>query len=799
MLANYLRIAFRNFRQNPVYALINIFSLAIGLAACITIFLFISDERSFDAWHSKKESIFRLNEVQNWTGTKRQLVALSGGPFGPVMITEFPEIARYTRFWGGAKRVIKLGEKQILVDQVATVDSTFLSMFDFELLHGDRATVLDEPNTMVLTEETARKFFADVESAVGQTVTKRDREFKITGILKDIPENSHLQFDALESFETYVRVDSTINTDWNGNYLVTYFQLVPNADYRKLESKFAEWFIRWTGQPDVNEKTSLYLQPFTEVHLNSSDVEHDYQNYRKFNGRYLDIFTLSGLFILLIASVNFMNLTTARASHRWKEIGVRTSVGARKQQLFGQFILESLLLAFLALALGLLIDFLLLPLLNQWIGRQLTLSPILTDPVGVGFLLAITAGLGVLTGIYPSLYMTSVNAARVLKGGTSSGRKSVFQSGLVIVQFGLAVGMMVSTGVVVQQLYFMRNKDVGFTTERMLLVELDRESNQKYQVMKDELLQNAHVLGVTASGQRLGNNFHQWGFKVKMDTGVIEMATSNVNVDPDYLTVYGMKLVEGRNFSMDNPVDDGRSFIINESLVKHLQLKNPIGAQVGHGWFHNDSLGTVIGVVSDFNFNSLHHTVNTLSIVSHRDWGHEEMTIKLDGANTEEALASVKAVWDKHVTGFPFTYTFLDQHMDELYRTERQMGTVTSIMAVLAILISAMGLFGLAMITTERRIKEVGIRKALGATEWEITLLISSQFARLIGFGFLIVTPIVYYLLSEWLNTFAFRVNLNPLLFLGVGLVALSIGMLTISYHTLSSARANPVKALRYE
>lgn len=799
MLANYLRIAFRNFRQNPVYALINIFSLAIGLAACITIFLFISDERSFDAWHSKKESIFRLNEVQNWTGTKRQLVALSGGPFGPVMITEFPEIARYTRFWGGAKRVIKLGEKQILVDQVATVDSTFLSMFDFELLHGDRATVLDEPNTMVLTEETARKFFDDVESAVGQTVTKRDREFKITGILKDIPENSHLQFDALESFETYVRVDSTINTDWNGNYLVTYFQLVPNADYRKLESKFAEWFIRWTGQPDVNEKTSLYLQPFTEVHLNSSDVEHDYQNYRKFNGRYLDIFTLSGLFILLIASVNFMNLTTARASHRWKEIGVRTSVGARKQQLFGQFILESLLLAFLALALGLLIDFLLLPLLNQWIGRQLTLSPILTDPVGVGFLLAITAGLGVLTGIYPSLYMTSVNAARVLKGGTSSGRKSVFQSGLVIVQFGLAAGMMVSTGVVVQQLYFMRNKDVGFTTERMLLVELDRESNQKYQVMKDELLQNAHVLGVTASGQRLGNNFHQWGFKVKMDTGVIEMATSNVNVDPDYLTVYGMKLVEGRNFSMDNPVDDGRSFIINESLVKHLQLKNPIGAQVGHGWFHNDSLGTVIGVVSDFNFNSLHHTVNTLSIVSHRDWGHEEMTIKLDGANTEEALASVKAVWDKHVTGFPFTYTFLDQHMDELYRTERQMGTVTSIMAVLAILISAMGLFGLAMITTERRIKEVGIRKALGATEWEVTLLISSQFARLIGFGFLIVTPIVYYLLSEWLNTFAFRVNLSPLLFLGVGLVALSIGMLTISYHTLSSARANPVKALRYE
>jgi putative ABC transport system permease protein len=345
----------------------------------------------------------------------------------------------------------------------------------------------------------------------------------------------------------------------------------------------------------------------------------------------------------------------------------------------------------------------------------------------------------------------------------------------------------------------MKNKDVGFSTERMLLVELDRESNKKYAVMKEELLRNSHVLGVTASGQRLGNNFHQWGYKVRMDTGVIDMVTSNVNVDPDYLTVYGMKLVEGRNFSIDNPVDDGQSFIINESLVKHLNLKNPVGTKVGHGGYHNDSLGTVIGVVSDFNFNSLHHTVNTLSIVSHRGWGHEEMTIKLDGSNTELALADVKAIWDKHVSAFPFTYTFLDQHLEELYRTERQMGTVTSIMAVLAILISVMGLFGLAMITTERRIKEVGIRKALGATEVEITVLISSQFAKLIGIGFLIVTPITYYLLTGWLDTFAFRISLNPLLFLAVGLAALAIGMVTIAYHTLRSARANPVKALRYE
>lgn len=799
MLANYFRIAIRNIRQNPVYAFINIFSLAVGLAACIIIYLFISDERSFDAWHSKRESIYRLNEIQDFTGTNRQLVALTGGPFGPALKEEFPEIANYTRFWGGSRRVIKLGEKQFLIGQVATVDSSFLTMFDFELLHGDRATVLDEPNSMVLTEETARKFFDNIGEAVGQTVTKRDREFKITGIIKNAPENSHLQFDALESFTTYSSRDSTMNTDWNGNYLVTYLQLTPFTDYKAFESKLPDWFARWTGEPDINKSTSLYLQPFDQVHLGSSDVEHDYQNYRKFNGDYLVIFFVSGIFILLIASVNFMNLTTARASHRWKEIGVRTSVGARKQQLFGQFIMESLLLAGIALMVALLLDLLFLPVLNQLVGRQLALDTIFTNVPQIGILLLITVGLGILTGIYPSLYMTSINVVSVLKGGGTVGGKSLFRSALVVVQFALAMGMMVSTVVVIQQLYFMKNTDVGFSSEQIVLIDLDREANQKYQVIKTELLQNSHVLGVTAAGQRLGNNFHQWGYKVKTDTGVVQMVPSNVNVDPDYLKVYGMELKEGRDFSKDIPTDNGKAFIINETMAKHLGLKNPVGTQAGGSWLHNDSLGTIIGVVKDFHFNSLHHEVNTLSIVSNSDWGFEELSVKIDGSNMSETLDELKAVWDSHVSGYPFTYTFLDQHIEELYRTEQQMSSVVSIMAVLAILISCMGLFGLAMITTERKIKEIGIRKALGATATQITVLISSQFARLIGIAFLLITPIAYYLLGGWLNTFAYRIDVNPLTFLLAGLLALFIGLITIGYHTVRSAKANPVKALRYE
>ncbi len=799
MIANYLRIALRNIRQNPVYALINILSLAIGLAACLVIYLFISDERSFDAWHSKRESIYRLNEVQNFDGTNRQKVALTGGPFGPVIQSEFPEVANYTRFWSSSPRVVKVGDKQLLVEKIAIVDSSFLSMFDFQLLHGDRSTMLDEPNSIALTEETALKFFDKIEDALGKTLTKRDLEYKVTGILKNVPENSHLQFDALESFATYTSRDSTINRDWSGNYLVTYLQLMPYTDAKAFEAKLPDWFIKWTGEPKINESTSLYLQPFSDVHLGSSDMDHDYQNYRKFDGQYLNIFMVSGIFILLIAAVNFMNLTTARASHRWKEIGVRTSIGARKNQLFGQFILESLVLAVIALVLAFLMDLLLLPLLNTLVGRQLNLGILFSDAWRIGGVILITLALGILTGVYPSFYMTSTNTVQVLKGGGKVGGKSLFRSSLVVVQFGLAIGMMVSTGIVIQQLYFMKNKDVGFNADQIVLVELDRESNKKFDVIKTELLRNSHILGVTASGQRLGANFHQWGYTVKADTGIISLTPSNVNVDPDYLKVYGIELKEGRDFSKDIPTDKGKAFIINEALVKHLGLKNTIGTRAGHGWDNNDSLGTIIGVVKDFNFNSLHHAVNTLSMVSHPDWGYEELSVKVDGARMTETIAEIKAVWDSQVSGYPFKYTFLDDHMASLYQTEDQMSSVISIMAGLSILISCMGLFGLAMITTERKTKEIGIRKALGATETQITILISSQFAKLIGVAFVVITPVTYYLLTGWLETFAYRVSIHPLIFLAGGMLALFIALITIGFHTIRSARANPVKALRYE
>ena len=799
MLRNYLSIALRNIRQNPLYALINMFSLAIGLAACIVIYLFIKDERSFDAFHSKGNVIYRLDEVQNFPGTNLQKVALSMPGMGPHMNADFPEIVNFTRYQGRGKILFKRGETQFLIDHVASVDSTFLKMFDFELIAGDRSTCLDQPNTIVVTEKTARKFFTDPSSALGNTFTLPDKEYKISGVLKDVPENSHLQFDALISLTTITSQDPQFNNASGSNFLNTYFQLQPGVDIKALEAKLPAFMVRYTGEKDINTYYTLFFQSLDQVHLGSTEIEHDYNNYRKFNGSYLDVFYVIGLFILLIASVNFMNLTTARASHRWKELGVRKTVGARKTQLWLQFIFESTMLAVFALVLAFALDVIFIPVLNHLIDRQLSFSALLSHPWHLSAVVLTALILGALTGIYPAFYMTSFNMASILKGGGKKEGKSIFRSALVVVQFGLALSMIVSTLIVVQQLSFMKNANIGFSKDQMMLVDLNKDANDKFEVLKTELLKSRFVLGVTASGQRLGSNFHQWGFKVKADTGIVDITSSNVNVEYDFLKVYDIKIKQGRSFSKEFARDNGMAFVINESLAKALHLKDPVGTPAGHGFYKNDSLGTIIGVVGDFNFNSLHHKINTLAMVVHPTWGYDEMTVKIEGVQATEAIAAVKEIWERVVPTYPFTYDFLSEHFNMLYRSDQQMSSVVTIVATLAILISCMGLFGLAAITTERKIKEIGIRKTLGASVGQILVLLSGNFVKLIFVSFVIASPLTYYLLSKWLQGFAYRIGINPLLFLLGGGAALLIAILTISYHTYRSAHANPVEALRYE
>ncbi len=765
----------------------------------MVIYLFINDELNFDGLHENSKNLYRLNEVQSFTGTNVQNVALSMPGMGPSLQADFPEIVRYTRFWGRGKQLYKQKDKELLVEKTVFVDSTFLSIFDFDIIAGEPESALTAPNSIVLSEKIALLFFDSPSESIDQSIEVNETLYKITGVIQNTPENSHLQFDALVSMRTILKDEPEFDDRWGSNFLVTYLELIPDADVKKMAEGFPDYLIRHTDEEEVNDYYKLYLQPLQEVHLGSMDVEHDYHNYRKFDGSYLKIFTIVGLFILLIASVNFMNLATARASYRWKEVGVRKSVGAGKTQLFGQFVLEAMLLGLFSFVFALLLAVVFVPWINSLIGRSLSIMNILLEPdiLFLGLLVALV--LGFLSGIYPSVYLSSFKPAAILKGLDMKGKKSVFRSTLVILQFGLAIAMIVSTLVVTQQLRFMKHSDIGFETDQIVLIDMNNTANEVFGSLKSELVKNSNILGVTAAGQRIGNNFHQWSFKIKTDTAVIDYTPSNVNVDFDYLDVYEISLNEGRTFDESIVTDDGYAFIINETFAKELNLTNPVGLEAGHNWYHNDSLGQIIGVANDFNFNSMHYKINTLAMVVHPDWGYDELSVKINAQNVQASLEHIQKTWIRLVPDWPFQYSFLDSHFEELYRSDQQMTSVVSIMAGLAILIACMGLFGLSSITTERKTKEIGIRKVLGASLLEITMQLSKNFALLIVVAFILFSPFTYLFLQSWLTGFAYKVGINPILFIEGSLIAFVIAMGTISYHTIRSANRNPVRALRYE
>ncbi|NND35409.1 MAG: FtsX-like permease family protein [Saprospiraceae bacterium] len=748
MLRNYLKIAWRNTWKNKLWSFINISSLALGIAACLLIFLFIQDERSFDAFHNKGDRIYRLDEVQSFPGTNTQKVALSMPGMGPALLRDYPEVENFSRYWTRGKHLFIKDDRKILIEETVFVDSSFLEIFDFPLLSGNRQSALKEPNSIVLTKESASKIFSN-PNPIGNFIDWEDNTFEVTGILTDVPENSHLQFDALVSMATATSEQPEFDNQFGSNYLNTYLLVKPSTDIKNLESKMPDFLLRCMPPDEddagtINDYYKIFFQKLPQVHLASMDIEHDYNNYRKFNGAYLNVFFLIGLLILMIAGVNFMNLITARASHRWKEVGVRKTIGAQKIQMFRQFSVESGMLGVLAFLFGLLIAIICTPLLNRLLDRTLSFTYFLDHPLMLAGALACTISLSFLAGIYPSYYLASFKTVNILKGTSDENNKSIFRSSLVILQFGLAIGMIICTFIVVQQLYYVTNKDIGLNKDHILLVDMNNDANEVFETLKNELKRNNLVKGVTASGQRLGNNFHQWGFKLRTDS-VRGLTPSNVNVDYDYLDVYEIKLREGRNFSHERPRDNGYAFIINESFAKELNLENPIGVSAGHSWYPDDSLGTIIGVVQDFNFNSLHYAINTLSLVVHEEWGYDELSLKIDGNNIENAIAEVERIWNNLVPKWPFQYSFLDEHFETLYQSDQQMEAVVKIMALLAILIACMGLFGLAAITTEKRIKEIGIRKVLGASLQNIMIHLSKNFALLIVLAFVIFSPVTYF------------------------------------------------------
>ncbi len=801
MWKNYLKTALRNLRKNKLFSALNILGLAIGMAVCILILLFVNYERDFDAIHTK--NIYRLNEVQKWEGmVAPQNVALSMFPMGPTLEEEFPEILNYVRVRPSGEMKFRIDESTFTLAETVWADSSFFEIFDFKLVEGDPNTALAKPKSLVLTESSARQLFGD-ESAMGQTLEVAEEDsayFTVTGILADIPANSHLKFEGIASFSTFVSPRNMEN--WGGNWLTTYLELVDGTDISALEAKFPAYLLGHMPE-DRAQGYELFLQPLNQVHAGSTNITHDYLNYQKFDGAYTKIFFYIALIVLFIAGINFVNLSSAKSISRAMEIGVRKASGASRGQLYFQFISESILISLIAMALAVMIVFLTLPFLNEFSQRKLEF-PLFSDPL---FLISILFGaiaVGVVSGIYPAVYLSSFQPVKVLKGSAESGkRKSDFRNVLVVVQFSCAIFLIISTFFATRQVRYMQEKDLGFSHEQVVTVPIGRYSD-RYGVLKDKMLASTLIENVTASGQRLGNNLHQTSVTYHGDGPARSLATSQVIVDDDFLNVYQIELIAGRNFE-DTEADYGRAYIVNESLAHELlneegsdkPLESLIGRQFGFSGM--DSAAHIVGVVRDFNFNSLHHKIETLTLFNQKDWGYDEVSVKISGERVNEALAHLESVWNEVVPEREFEYEFLDDHFTELYRADRTVNAIVGMLTLLSILVSCLGLFGLATFTTEQRVKEIGIRKVLGASVGGVVAILSRDFIKLVLVAIVIAVPVSWYVVDSWIEDFAYRIDIDWWVFVVSGFLAELIALATVSSQAVKAALMNPVKSLKSE
>lgn len=799
MFKNYFKTAWRNLWKNKIYSSINIIGLAIGMAAFIIIMLFVSYERSFDNFN--KKNIYRLNEVQKFEGmVAAQKVALSMFPMAPTLKAEFPEIKNYTRINAANNTPLNYGDKKVFIKRICFVDSTFLNLFDFKLLNGDRKSVLEKKNSIVLTKETAEKLFGK-EDPIGKVLVNYNRDtttLLVTGVLANVPQNSQLQFDALVPFSTIEKPDWMNN--WGGNWLNTYLELAPNTNVAELEKKFPAYLKRHMSN-DNWKNYELFLLPLKKVHGGATDIGLDNFNYQQFDESYTNLFFIIALIVLLIACINFMNLSTARSAERAREVGVRKSIGAFRWQLSLQFISESVVLSFIAAVIAVALVAIFLPAVNHLSQRELTF-PLFTNWKLFLSLFAGTALLGIVTGIYPALYLSSFRPVTVLKGSVQTGRnKSTLRNVLVVGQFACAIFLIIATTFAVKQLHYMQNRPTGFDRDEVVNVKLQNGTSDKYAILKKDLLQNTLVKGVTASQDILGSHLDQSGIQFKGAGPLRKLTSTRLIVDPDYLKLYKIQLVAGKNFSSEESAN-GKEYIINEKLAKELLkddsskagMASLIGKQFGF-----DSLGYIVGIARDFNFNSLHNKIETMFMFNQKDWGYGNMSVKINGNKEKEALAFIGSVWKKDCAETPLDYQFLDDHFNELYRSDSQISTIVGTLAILAIIISCLGLFGLASYAAERRTKEVGIRKVLGASMQNLVLLLSKDFLKYVLIAALIALPLSWISVHKWLQDYAYRIDMSWWIFFSAVLVAMLIAFATISFQAIKAAIANPVESLRSE
>lgn len=810
MFSNYFKIAWRNIVKSKGFSVINIVGLAAGITCFLLISLYVLDELSYDRFYKNADRIYRVNSFIKFGGNELNL-AVCSDPMGATLKKDYPQVEEFTRIYTYNSAYMKKGAEYINETRVANVDSTFFAVFSLPAIEGDTKTALDLPNTVVINESTAKKYFGSAQAAIGKTMERgvKDPElYKVTAVIKDIPRNSHFNFDLLFSMD---------NVEYGfGNFLshnfYTYIVLKPGTDPKAFQKNLdevtrkyalaqAQQFIKVESLEDFEKsgnRLKYELMPIQKIHLYSALYPELGVNG---NIQYVYIFSAIALFTLLIACINFMNLSTARSANRAKEVGIRKVLGTNRGTLIRQFLAESTLTAFIAMLFSIVIVYLVLPLFNSLSAKQLLYS----DLINWKFLLvAICLPLlvGVLSGSYPAFFLSRFKPIAVLKGKIAKGAKgSSLRSGLVVFQFGISIVLIIGTIVVYRQLSFIQNTNIGFNKDQVLVVDgLGPMSNP--QAFKNEVLQVRGAVEATLTtylpvenSNRSDNSFST--SPVMSTTNAISM--QNWVVDENYISTMGMELVKGRNFSKDFG-SDSTAIIINEKTAELIGSDDPIGKKLYEGNPNdpNDWRSyTIIGVVKNFNFESLHKNIGPLSLILGNN--ANGAAFRVQTADLSDLVAKVERIWKSMAPGIPFSYRFLDESFDEMYRDEQRIGKVVFMFSIIAIIIGCLGLFGLSTFIAEQRTKEIGIRKVLGASVGNLVGMLSKDFLWMILIAFVIAVPIAWYVMNSWISDFAYRTQLSWWIFAVAGLAALSIALITVSFQAIKAALMNPTKSLRTE
>ncbi|GAB3489543.1 ABC transporter permease [Spirosoma knui] len=794
MLYSYLKIALRNLWRSSMYSLLNIGGLAMGIACCLLIALYVYDEWTFDRFHRHADTIYRVVEKQPQAGEIYD-VAVTPGPLAPTIKADFPEVVQVGRIgkWSG---LMKYGKQVFEEGNLFFADNGLLQMFDFPLIRGNGATALTRPDELLLTESTARKYFGtnwqQNPKVIGATLRlNNERDYQVVGVLQDIPANSHLQFDMLLSFKNVELFDKW-GYAWGSNNYHTYVQVTPSTDPASFGQKIKGQYMRY-GKTE----TTLALQPLIDIHL--------YSNFA-FNtdwGKHSDIFYVKlfstvGLIVLLIACVNFINLSTARSTRRAKEVGVRKTIGANRQHLIFQFLGESFLLTGLAILVALLFANALMPVFNQLSGKNLTLD--FTAFPFWSVLMGLTLFVGLLSGLYPAFLLSSFQPTSVLKGVFGNAKhtyRQAFRQALVVGQFTFSIALIICTAFIYNQLQYMQRKNLGFDKSQLLYVGMGGALRGKVIDFKKELLRQSAIEAAAATTATLvdvGNSSNiNWEGQQPKD----EFLITQMNVDPDFLSTVGMKLERGANFREKSAKDTSATYLINETAARRMgyTAESAIGKRVEF-W---GTKGRIAGVVRDFHFRPLNVAIEPFIFRYAPDNPYFQMLVKTRAGQAQQAIQAISRLYKQYEKEAPLQYGFVDQELDKQYRREQRTGQIVLYFSGLAILISCLGLFGLAAFTAEQRTKEIGVRKVLGASVSSIVGLLSKDFVKLVIIAIAIASPLAWYATHRWLQAFAYKVDISWWVFAATGCLAVGIAVLTIGFQSLKAAMANPVKSLRTE